>query len=164
MADKTYNVLFLCTGNSARSIMAEAILTKLAGDKFRAFSAGSFPKSEVHPFTLDLLIKQNYPTDDLRPKSWSEFDGTGAPQMDFVFTVCARAADETCPVWPGRPITAHWGFPDPVAFDGEDADKRTYFAYIFRMIARRLKEFVSLPVDTLDRLALQEKLDKLEKV
>ena len=161
MTDKSYNVLFLCTGNSARSIMAEAILNRLGQNKFHAFSAGSFPKEEVHPLTLDLLSKQNYPTGDLKPKSWDVFDETGGPDMDFVFTVCDRAAEETCPVWPGQPMTAHWGFPDPAAFEGADAEKRAYFADVFRMINQRLEIFVNLPFDALDRLTLKKRLDEM---
>ena len=161
MSDKTYNVLFLCTGNSARSIMAEAILNRLGRNKFRAFSAGSFPKDDVHPFTLDLLAKQNFPTKDLRPKSWDVFEEESGPVMDFVFTVCDRAAGEACPVWPGQPMTAHWGFPDPAAFEGGDAEKRAYFADVFRMINQRLEIFVNLPIEALDRLALQKKLDEM---
>jgi len=161
MSNKSYNVLFLCTGNSARSIMAEAILNRLAGDKFRAFSAGSFPKSEVHPLALDLLKNQKYPTQSLHPKSWDAFDDAEAPQMDFVFTVCDRAAEESCPVWPGQPVTAHWGFPDPAAFEGREAQTRACFADVFRMISRRLEIFVNLPLDALDPLSLQQKLNQL---
>lgn len=161
MLDKSCNVLFLCTGNSARSIMAEAALNRLGKGKFHAFSAGVSPRDEVHPFTLDLLKKQGYPTGELRPKGWEEFGSDSGMEMDFVFTVCDRTAEETCPVWPGQPMTAHWGFPDPAAFEGKEAEKRTCFADVFRMINRRLEIFVSLPFEALDRLALQKKLNEL---
>ena len=141
--------------------MAESILNKVGRGKFHAFSAGSFPKDEVHPFTIDLLKKQNFPTQDLAPKSWDVFASDDAPDMDFVFTVCDRAAGEACPVWPGHPMTAHGGFPDPAAFDGKDAEQRAYFADVFRMITQRLEIFVNLPFESLDRLSLQKSLEEL---
>jgi protein-tyrosine-phosphatase len=158
---RLYNVLFLCTGNSARSIMAEAVLNRLGKGKFQAFSAGSHPTGEVNPFTLALLRQNNYPTAFLRSKSWDEFAAPGAPELDFVFTVCDKAGGEVCPVWPGQPMTAHWGFPDPVAFQGSDAEKATVFADVFRQINTRLSIFVSLPIESLDRLALKRRLDEL---
>ena len=141
--------------------MAEAILNRLGGGKFHAYSAGSFPKDEVHPFTLDLLQRQNFPIHELKPKVWDVFAGADAPDMDFVFTVCDRAAGEACPVWPGQPISAHWGFPDPAAFDGKEGEKRALFEDVFRMITQRLELFVSLPFESLDRLALEESLERL---
>ena len=141
-----YNVLFLCTGNSARSIMAEALLNKLGGGRFRAYSAGSRPAGAVNPFTLELLRQDGFPTEGLRSKSWEEFSRPGAPRMDFVFTVCDKAAGETCPVWPGHPITAHWGFEDPVACRGDDTAKRERFRH------------VCLPIDKLDRMKLEQEL------
>jgi protein-tyrosine-phosphatase len=161
MNDKVYNVLFLCTGNSARSIMAEAILNREGMGRFRAFSAGSHPTGRVNPYTIDLLRKMNYPTADLRSKDWNEFAGPDAPKLDFVFTVCDRAAGEVCPVWPGQPMTAHWGFPDPAAFVGSEAETRAEFADVFRMIDTRIGIFVSLPIASLDRLSLQKRLDAI---
>ena len=161
MTDKTYNVLFLCTGNSARSIMAEAVLNDLSGDGFRGFSAGSMPKGQVHPYALDLLRNQNYKTDDLRSKSWEEFEGPEAPNLDFVFTLCDQAADESCPIWPGRPMTAHWGLPDPAAADGNEAVKRAAFADALRMLNNRIGIFINLPVASLDKLTLQKRLNAI---
>ena len=161
MSDKVYNVLFLCTGNSARSILAEAILNRAGAGRFRAFSAGSHPKGAVHPYALDLLRNQNFPVDDLRSKSWDEFAVAGAPEMHFVFTVCDDAAAEVCPLWPGQPISAHWGVPDPAAAGGSEAERRFAFADAFRMLGNRISIFVSLPMHSLDRLALQERLDAI---
>ena len=161
MSEQVYNVLFLCTGNSARSVMAECILNRIGRGKFRAFSAGSHPSGKVHPVTLELLKRLNYRTDELRSKSWDEFARPGAPRMDFVFTVCDSAAGEVCPIWPGQPMTAHWPFPDPVAFVGPDAEKRIHFAQVYGMIERRLSIFVNLPLASLDRLALKKRLDDI---
>jgi arsenate reductase len=159
-----YNVLFLCTGNSARSIMAEAILNRAGQGKFRAFSAGSQPKGQIHPYTLDLLRKLNYDVAGMRSKSWKEFSGPDAPKLDFVFTVCDNAAQETCPVWPGQPMTAHWGVPDPAAATGNEAEVRLAFADALRMLTNRINIFVSLPLRSLDQLSLQRQLDAIGKV
>jgi protein-tyrosine-phosphatase len=156
-----YNVLFLCTGNSARSIMAEALLNQWGKGRHRAYSAGSFPKGRVHPFTIDLLQKLKLPTGDLRSKSWDEFAKPGAPPMDFVFTVCDQAAGEPCPVWPGQPITAHWGFPDPAAFEGSETEQHIVFGDVFRQIENRIKIFCALPLERLSRLAIQHELRKM---
>ena len=161
MADRTYNVLFLCTGNSARSVMAEVLINHWGKGRFRAFSAGSHPTGRIHPFTLDLLNSLKLPTASLRSKSWDEFAQPGAPVMDFVFTVCDQAAGEVCPVWPGQPITAHWGFPDPAAFVGSEAEKRAVFADVFRQIENRIKIFAALPLEKLDRLAIQRQVREL---
>jgi arsenate reductase len=162
-AREPYNVLFLCTGNSARSIMAEAILNRTGRGKFRAYSAGSQPKGQVHPYTLDLLRKLNYDVTSLRSKSWKEFSRPGAPKLDFVFTVCDNAAQETCPVWPGQPMTAHWGVPDPAAATGNEAEVRFAFADALRMLTNRINIFVSLPLRSLDQLTLQRQLDSIGK-
>lgn len=161
MADRAYNVLFLCTGNSARSVMAEVLLEHWGKGRFRAFSAGSHPTGRVHPFTLDLLQQLKLPAAGLRSKSWDEFAAPGAPVMDFVFTVCDQAAGEVCPVWPGQPITAHWGFPDPAAFVGPDVEKRAVFAEVFRQIENRIKIFAALPLEKLSRLAIQREVIRL---
>jgi arsenate reductase (thioredoxin) len=161
--DKTYNVLFLCTGNSARSILAEAILQREGSGKFKAHSAGSQPKGEVHPYALDLLKQLNHATQGLRSKSWDEFAVAGAPSLDFVFTVCDNAAAEVCPIWPGQPMTAHWGLPDPAAVEGTEAEKRLAFADTYRMLKNRISVFVNLPVVSLDRLTLQKKLSDIGK-
>ena len=161
MADRTYNVLFLCTGNSARSVMAEVLLNHWGKGRFRAFSAGSHPTGRIHPFTLDLLNSLKLPTAGLRSKSWDEFALPDAPMLDFVFTVCDQAAGEVCPVWPGQPITAHWGFPDPAAFVGPEAEKRAVFADVFRQIENRIKIFAALPLEKLDRLAIQRQVREL---
>jgi protein-tyrosine-phosphatase len=163
MPDHPFNVLFLCTGNSARSIMAEAILNRDGMGKFRAFSAGSHPTGEVHPYTIDLLRKLNYPTKDLRSKSWDEFAKEGAPKLDFVFTVCDDAAKEVCPVWPGQPMSAHWGMPDPARATGNEAERRLAFADAYRMMNNRIGIFTSLPIASLDRLSLQRKLTDIGK-
>src|SRR5215470_5776455 len=155
------NVLFLCTGNSARSVMAEVLLNHCGLGRFRAFSAGSHPTGRVHPFTLDLLRRLKLPTVGLRSKSWDEFAHAGAPVMDFVFTVCDQAAGEICPVWPGQPITAHWGFPDPAAAAGSEAERRAVFAEVFRQIENRLKIFAALPLERLDRLAIQRQVREI---
>ena len=161
MAEKIYNVLFLCTGNSARSILAESIMNKLGKGRFRAFSAGSHPSGRVNPLALDLLERLDFPTEGLRSKSWDEFAGTDAPKMDFVITVCDSAAGETCPVWPGQPITAHWSFPDPAAFEGREVEQRAFFLEVFRQIRNRLDIFLSLPIVRLGRFALKRELDDI---
>jgi protein-tyrosine-phosphatase len=156
-----YNVLFLCTGNSARSIMAEALLNFWGKDRFRAYSAGSFPKGEVHPLALDTLRRNRLPIDGLRSKSWNEFSSPDSPSMQFVFTVCDNAAAEVCPVWPGQPMTAHWGIADPAAVEGSDADKARAFNNAFRELDARIKLFTSLRLDKLDRLALERQLREI---
>ena len=158
MAGRIYNVLFLCTGNSARSIIAERVLAREGAGRFRAFSAGSQPKGEVHPYALDILRLRNYPTSELRSKSWDEFARSDAPRMDFVFTVCDNAADEVCPVWPGQPMTAHWGVPDPAAVEGTEAVKRAAFAETMKLMTNRISVFVNLPLESLDRLTLQKRV------
>ena len=157
------NVLFLCTGNSARSIMAEAMMNHaaIAKDKFRAFSAGSYPKGAVDPLALEILRQQHLSTDGLRSKSWKEFAGPDAPRLHFVFTVCDQAAAEQCPVWPGQPITAHWGVPDPAAVTSSDDARRRAFREAAFILRRRIELFTSLPLDKLTRLALQERLDAI---
>ena len=159
--DKIYDVLFLCTGNSARSVIAEAIMNRAGEGRFAARSAGSHPTGEVHPYTIDLLKKLNYPTDGLRSKSWDEFTGPDAPDFDFVFTVCDNAANEVCPVWPGQPMTAHWGVPDPAAATGTEAERRLAFAEAYRLLNNRISTFVSLPLRSIDRLTLQKRLDDI---
>ena len=161
MSDKIYNVLFLCTGNSARSILAECILNRLGKGRFQAFSAGSYPKGEVHPLALSLLQRENYKIDGLRSKSWDEFAGEAAPELDFVFTVCDNAANETCPVWPGQPMSAHWGLPDPAAAGGNDSEKALAFANTLRMLTNRIDIFINLPLASIDKLALQKQLDQI---
>jgi protein-tyrosine-phosphatase len=161
--DRPFNVLFLCTGNSARSIMAEAILNREGRGNFKAFSAGSQPKGNVHPYTLDLLRKLNFDVSGFRSKSWNEFTGADAPPLDFVFTVCDNAASETCPYWPGQPLTAHWGVPDPAAATGSEMEVRLAFADAFRMLSNRISVFVSLPLHSLDKLTLQRQLDAIGK-
>jgi protein-tyrosine-phosphatase len=151
-------VLFLCTGNSARSIIAECVLNRLGNGRFKAFSAGSFPKGEVHPYALALLRRQGFDTTHLRSKSWDEFAGADAPPFDFVFTVCDNAANEICPVWPGQPMTAHWGIPDPAAAVGNEAQKHLAFADTLRMLTNRIGIFVSLPFASIDRLSLRRQL------
>ncbi len=163
MSEHVYNVLFLCTGNSARSIIAETVMNRYGQGRFHAFSAGSHPKGSVHPYAIDLLRNLNYPTDGLRSKSWDEFAEPGAPVMDFVFTVCDDAAKETCPIWPGQPMSAHWGVPDPAAVEGTEAVKRAAFAETCRMLTNRIAVFVSLPLASLDRLSLQKRLDEIGK-
>jgi arsenate reductase len=163
MSDPVFNVLFLCTGNSARSILAESILRKDGAGRFRAFSAGSMPKGEVNPLAIQTLQSFNYPTADLRSKSWDEFETAAAPSMDFVFTVCDNAAAEACPVWPGQPMTAHWGIPDPAEATGTEAEVRFAFADTLRMLTNRINIFVALPIRSLDQLALQRQLDAIGK-
>jgi arsenate reductase len=157
-ANGTYNVLFLCTGNSARSILAESLLNHWGDGKFRAFSAGSFPKGQVHPMALDLLKRMNLPAEGLRSKSWDEFAAPGAPPIDFIFTVCDNAAGEACPVWPGKPMTAHWGIEDPAAVEGTDAEKAFAFRKALKELETRIKLFTSLPISSLDGMTLQAKL------
>lgn len=163
MADRLFNVLFLCTGNSARSIIAEALMNQWGRGKFRGFSAGSHPKGAVHPIALALLQRMNFPTEGLRSKGWEEFAAPEAAPLDFVFTVCDNAAGESCPYWPGQPMTAHWGVPDPAAVEGTDADKWLAFREIFRLLDNRIKIFTSLPLFSLDRIRLQERLDAIGK-
>ncbi len=158
MSDPVYNVLFLCTGNSARSILAESILTRDGGGRFRAFSAGSQPRGEVNPFALKVLSSYDYPVEGFRSKSWEEFALPGAPQMHFVFTVCDDAAGEACPVWPGQPMTAHWGIEDPARVEGTDLVKEAAFVTAFRQMRNRISVFTSLPISSLDRLALGNRL------
>ena len=163
MADEIYNVLFLCTGNSARSIIAESIMNRDFSNRFRAFSAGSQPRGEVNPMTLDLLRRLNFPTGGLRSKSWEEFaEGTaGAPPLDFVFTVCDDAAGEACPVWPGQPTSAHWGVPDPAKTEGSPAERSLAFADTFRLMNIRISIFASLPIRSLDKISLKRRLDAI---
>jgi arsenate reductase len=158
---KPFNVLFLCTGNSARSILAEALMNQLGNGLFRGFSAGSFPKGEVHPVALDLLRKSGHDVSGLRSKSWDEFSAPGAPQMDFVFTVCDNAANEVCPIWPGQPMTAHWGLPDPAAVVEDEVEQRLAFAETYRMLSNRIRAFTSLPLKALDDMTLQNRLHEI---
>jgi arsenate reductase len=163
MADP-FNVLFLCTGNSARSIIAEAILNKLGAGKFRAYSAGSQPKGRVNPHTIELLQSLGYDTLGFRPKSWQEFARPGAPPLDFVFTVCDNAAGQTCPVWPGQPITAHWGVPDPAEAKGSPAEIAVAFKDAYRMLHQRIGVFIALPIRSLDQLSLQQRLKEIGRM
>lgn len=163
MPEKVYHVLFLCTGNSARSVMAEALLNSLGRGRFKAYSAGSHPAGEVNPFTIELLKKSRHPVADLRSKSWDEFAVPDAPKMDFVITVCDNAAGEVCPIWPGQPMSAHWGFEDPAAFQGPDAEKRRVFQTTFRQIGNRVRLLISLPIEKLDRLSLRQKIKEIGK-
>lgn len=163
MTDKIYNVLFLCTGNSARSIFGEKLIERWGRGRFQGFSAGSHPKGEIHPLTLEILRRNNYPTDGLRSKDWDEFSAADAPSMDFVFTVCDQAAAETCPIWPGQPMTAHWGVPDPARVEGDEVARTMAFRSALRELENRIKIFVDLPIASLDRLKLQERLDKIGK-
>jgi arsenate reductase len=158
MSDRIYNVLFLCTGNSARSILAESILRKDGGERFRVFSAGSHPKGNVHPLAIKTIEALGYPSDGLRSKSWEEFSGPDAPVIDFVFTVCDNAAGETCPIWPGHPMTAHWGIEDPAAVEGTEIQQEAAFATAFRYLKNRISVFLALPIDKVDRLALGNRL------
>jgi len=163
MAEPVFNVLFLCTGNSARSILAESLLNNLGKGRFHAFSAGSHPAGQVNPFALELLEKNDFPTGDLRSKLWDEFARPDAPQLDFVITVCDKAAGEVCPVWPGQPMTAHWGIPDPAAVDGSDDQKRHAFVDAMNQMQRRICMFVSLPFTTLDSMKLQQAVRDIGK-
>jgi len=164
MAGREFAVLFLCTGNSARSVMAECAMSRWGKAKFKAFSAGSHPTGTVHPMTLQLLKELNYETSGLRSKSWDEFARPDSPPLDFVFTVCDKIAGETCPVWPGQPITAHWGATDPVAFVGSDEAKRRFFLKIYGELENRIKIFTSLPFDSLDRFALERRVREIGTV
>ncbi|MGH6941804.1 arsenate reductase ArsC [Hypericibacter sp.] len=161
MVEPIFNVLFLCTGNSVRSILAESILNREGLGRFKAFSAGSQPKGQVHPYAIDLLGRLNYPTAELRSKSWDEFAAAGAPALDFVFTVCDNAANEVCPIWPGQPMTAHWGVPDPAAVKGSEIARRLALADCYRMLSNRISVFAHLPVRSLDRLSLQKRLEEI---
>ncbi len=158
---KTYNVLFLCTGNSARSILAEALVDHWERGRFKGHSAGSFPRGSIHPLALDLLGRLHLPTAHLRSKSWDVFAEPGAPEMDFVFTVCNQAAGEVCPIWPGNPVTAHWGVPDPAAVAGTEAAQREAFRQAHLALENRIKLFVALPLDKLDRLAIERDVDEI---
>ena len=162
--ERIYNVLFLCTGNSARSILAESLLNHWGHGKFRAVSAGSFPKGQVHPMAVELLEHANLPTDNLRSKSWDEFAAPGAPSIDFIFTVCDNAAGEVCPVWPGKPMTAHWGIADPAAVEGTDAEKASVFRKALEELETRIKLLTSLPIDSLDRTTLRAKFREIGKI
>jgi arsenate reductase len=164
MGERVFNVLFLCTGNSARSIMAEAILNRIGGGKFCAFSAGSHPKGEINPHAARLLRKLGYNISGMYSKSWEEFAKPGAPTLDFVFTVCADAAGESCPVWPGQPMTAHWGVPDPARATGTDAEIALAFNDAYRMLHQRIAIFTTLPIEKFDRLSLKNKLDEIDKL
>ena len=163
MSSRIYNVLFLCTGNSARSIMAEALLNKAGAGRFRGYIAGSHPAGEVNPLTLDLLKRNNFPLDGLRSKSWDEFARPDAPAMDFVLTVCDQAAGEVCPLWPGQPMTAHWGVEDPVAAQGTEEERQKVFSSVFRTLHTRIGLLVSLPLEKLDKLSLQQELHSIAK-
>ena len=159
---RPYNVLFLCTHNSARSIIAECVMNRLGAGRFQAHSAGSQPSGRVHPFAVEMLAGLGYDTSGLRSKAWDEFAVPGAPPLDFVFTVCDNAAGETCPVWPGQPMTAHWGLPDPSAATGTEAERRYAFADTHRMLAQRIGIFVNLPLASLDKLALKQRLEEID--
>jgi arsenate reductase len=161
MGEKVYNVLFLCTGNSARSILAESILNREGQSRFRAFSAGSRPTGQVHPLARALLERRKFATAELRSKNWDEFAAPDAPQIDFVLTVCDNAAGEACPVWPGRPVTAHWGLPDPAANQGSATEQAIAFAQTFQMLSDRINALLSLPIDTLDEPTLRTELEKI---
>jgi arsenate reductase (thioredoxin) len=164
MDAKTYNVLFLCTGNSTRSILAEVLLNHFGKGQFKAYSAGSFPKGSVHPSTLELLARLRLPTEGLRSKSWNEFARPNAPVMDFVFTVCDQAAGEVCPAWPGNPITAHWSVRDPAAMEGSDDQRRQAFRDACHQLETRIRLFVALPVEKLDRLPLKRRADEIGQI
>lgn len=163
MPERVYNVLFLCTGNSARSILAEAALNREGAGRFQAFSAGSHPTGAVNPMTIALLEKLNFDTQFARSKSWDAFTGPDAPEMDFVFTVCDNAANEVCPIWPGQPMSAHWGVPDPAEATGTEAERRLAFAEAYRMLSQRISIFVNLPLESIDKLALKDRLTQIGK-
>lgn len=163
LPSRPYGVLFLCTGNSARSILAEAILNRIGDGKLKAYSAGSFPKGAVNPHALVLLKRLGYSTEGLRSKSWDEFAAAGAPELDFIFTVCDNAANEVCPVWPGHPMTAHWGVPDPATVEGSEAKITAAFRDAYLMLERRIELFVNLPIRSLDRMSLKHRLDEIGK-
>ena len=164
MSDRKYNVLFICTGNSARSIFAESLLRKIAGDRFNVFSAGTRPYSELNPFALQVLKDKGHDISDLRSKNVSEFSGPGAPLLDFVFTVCNRAANEECPAWDGQPISGHWGMPDPVKTEGTKAEKSLAFQHAYGALKRRVEAFAALPVESLDRIGLQSAVDDIGRI
>jgi protein-tyrosine-phosphatase len=164
MTDRIYNVLFLCTGNTARSILAESIMRRDGQGRFRSFSAGSQPKGQVNPFALKVLASANYPTDGMRSKSWEEFAAPDAPVMDFVFTVCDNAAGESCPVWPGQPMTAHWGIQDPASLEGTDIQKEAAFVAAFRHLKNRIGVFTNLPLRSIDKLSLGTKLREIGRL
>ena len=164
MTDRIYNVLFLCTGNTARSILAESIMRRDGQGRFRSFSAGSQPKGQVNPFALKVLASANYPTDGMRSKSWEEFAAPDAPVMDFVFTVCDNAAGESCPVWPGQPMTAHWGIEDPASLEGTDIQKEAAFVAAFRYLKNRIGVFANLPLRSIDKLSLGTKLREIGRL
>jgi protein-tyrosine-phosphatase len=163
MSGRVYSVLFLCTGNSARSILAESLLNHWGKGRFRAFSAGSFPKGRVHPMALDLLRRTNLPAEGIRSKSWDEFAAPGAPPIDFILTVCDNAAGEVCPVWPGKPMTAHWGIADPAAVEGTDLEKASAFRNALKELESRIRLFTSLPIASLDSMTLQARLREIGK-
>ena len=161
MSEKVFNVLFLCTGNSARSILAECILNREGHGRFRAYSAGSQPTGKVHPLARALLERRDFPTDELRSKNWDEFATPDAPEIDFIFTVCDNAADEVCPVWPGRPVSAHWGLPDPAAQKGSPTEQALAFAQTFQRLTDRINKLINLPIDSLDEPTLRQKLEEI---
>ena len=163
MTDRVYNVLFLCTGNSARSVIAEAVMNREGAGRFVAYSAGSMPTGQLNPYALELLSNNNFPVGELRSKSWDEFAEPGSPEMDFVFTVCDNAANEVCPIWPGKPLSAHWGVPDPAAVEGSEAVKRAAFAETMRQMTNRISIFVNLPIQSLDSMTLKAKLNEIGK-
>jgi arsenate reductase len=163
MSSQNYNVLFLCTGNSARSILAESIMNKWGNGRFRGFSAGSHPTGKINPFALELLKQMDFPTDGLRSKSWNDFAAPNETNFDFVFTVCDNAAGEVCPFWPGQPMTAHWGIPDPAAVEGIEIEKKLAFRRAFKSMETRIKLFLSLPLQSIDRMRLQKSLDEIGK-
>jgi arsenate reductase len=161
---RPYNILILCTGNSARSIIAEALFNTLGTGRFKAYSAGSHPTGKVNPFAIEQVRALGYPVENLRSKSWDEFAEPGAPEMDFIVTVCDNAAGEVCPLWPGQPVTAHWGFPDPAAFEGADEQKRSVFAQTLHQMRNRVQLFLSLPLETLDRMAIESRMRAIGKL